>query len=200
MNARVCFRATLTVLVATTAWGALAADDGQVDYFPFKQGSRWLYDAKVNGRAVSMKILISNIQSGPERQAAEFESVVNGKVTATEFVGKSSEGPFRLRMNGNDITPPLQLLRIPVTKGDIWNTAARIAGEPMNAHSFVDVQQVVVPAGTFDAVVVTTEATSREGKIVNKQWFAPGIGPVKQEAKIMGVSITAELKRYDPGR
>ena len=147
-----------------------------------------------------MRIIASNIQSGPERQAVELESVVNGKVTATEFVGKSSEGLFRLRMNGIDITPPLQLLRIPVTKGDSWSSASTNAGEPMNAQSFVDLQQVSVPAGIFDAVLVTTEAKTAEGKIVNKQWFAPGIGPVKQEVKMSGVSITAELKRYDPGR
>ena len=74
----------------------LAADTA--DLLPLKQGTKWHYDAKVNGMSGSMIIRVANIQSGTGRPAAQLETLVNGDVTATEFLGISDEGVFRLKM------------------------------------------------------------------------------------------------------
>jgi hypothetical protein len=200
MRACLCFAAMLSLQICTRAGDVRAAEGEQANYLPLKQGTKWLFDCKVNGIPASMTIRIANLQSGPGRQAAELESVVGGKVMATEYLGVSEEGIFRLKMNGHDVNPPLPILRFPVTKGDAWNCEESIAGESLKASSVVDLQQVTVPAGTFDAAVVTTHGKTAQGTLVNKQWFVPGIGPVKQEVQMSGASITAELKKYEPAK
>ena len=87
-----------------------------------------------------------------------------------------------------------------MTKGDAWNSAVTIGGETLKADSVVDLQKVSVPAGSFETVVVTTTATTPQGKMINKQWFASGVGLVKQEVHLSGASILAELKSYEPGK
>jgi len=176
----------------------LAADTA--DLLPLKQGTKWHYDAKVNGMSGSMIIRVAKIQSGAGRQAAQLETLVNGNVTATEFLGISDEGVFRLKMNGNDLTPPLQVLRFPIKKSDTWAAESTVAGQTFKTTNVVDLQKVSVPAGNFEAVLVTMEANTPQGRMTNKQWFAPGIGLVKQDVHFSGGSISAELKKFEPAK
>ncbi len=188
----------VTLLACTVGRISIAADSA--DLLPFKQGTKWHYDAKVNGMSGSMIIRVAKTQSGTGRQAAQLETLVNGNVTATEFLGISDEGVFRLKMNGNDLTPPLQVLRFPIKKSDTWASESTVAGQTFKTNNMVDLQTVSVPAGKFEAVLVTMEANTPQGRMTNKQWFAPGIGLVKQDVHFSGGSILAELTKFEPAK
>jgi hypothetical protein len=190
----------LVFIVSANACFSSAGENDQADYYPFANGANWQYHTVVNGQPAYMTLRVANVQWLGGRQAAIVESVVNGKVTATEGVGKSAEGIYRININGNVISPPLQVLRYPVKKGDAWSTLTTVNGQPMQANVSVDLEKVTVPAGTFDAAAVTIDAISSEGTCHNKQWMAPGVGIVKQEAQLPGVTITAELTQHDAGK
>ena len=98
------------VFMGATNWQVFAAETRPADYLPLTEGTKWHFDAKVNNLSGSMIIRVAKLQSLANRQAAQLETVVNSQVAATEYLGVSQEGIFRLKMNGTDITPPLQIL------------------------------------------------------------------------------------------
>jgi hypothetical protein len=190
----------IIVAICVCMRAAVAAADNGADYYPFHEGASWNYSAHVNGRPGSMIIRVASVQGVAGRQAAILETLVNGAVTASECVGKSDDGLFRINTNGSVIKPPLQILRLPVRGSDTWSSDAIASGQKFKADSTQVVQKVVVPAGTFNAVVVSTNATTPEGTMGNKQWFVAGVGLVKQEVQLPGILILAELTQYDLGK
>jgi hypothetical protein len=187
------------ILAALTNRPVFADEPQPADYLPLREGTKWHFDAKVNSLSVPMIIRVAKFQSSESRQAARLETVVNGSVAASEYLGVSEEGIFRLKMNNIDINPPLQILRFPIKKGDAWTSTATVGGETLKADSVVDLQKVSVPAGSFEAALVTTTVSTPQGRMTNRQWFAPGIGLVKQEVNLSGAKILAELRSSEPG-
>ena len=143
----------LAVLTAAITATFVAAGAEPTNYLPLKQGSKWVFDSNVNGMTGSMTIRVAKLQSAPGRQAAQLETVVNGMVTATEYLGVSAEGIFRLKMNGHDLNPPLTVLRFPVKQGDAWSSSTTVGGETLNANCTAGLQPVQVPAGSFQAAL-----------------------------------------------
>jgi hypothetical protein len=192
----------LLILVALQAGLANAAEsEQQPDYFPFAEGANWQLNFFAHGHPGFMSIRVASIQSLEGRQAAVLDTLVGSQVVASEAIGKSAEGVFRINFNGYVASPPLQILRYPVHSGDTWTSTATVAGQQVKVDSKVAIEKVTVPAGTFEAAVITSEGVTPDGKVHNKMWLAPGVGLVKQEAQIPGLGlVVAVLTHYEPGR
>ena len=60
-------------------------------------------------------------------------------------------------------------------------------------------EQVEVPAGHYDDVLMTKDTTPIEPKVLEFKFYAKGVGPVL-ELTASGGSDRAELDRFEPGR
>jgi hypothetical protein len=104
-------------------------------------------------------------------------------------------------MDGFEVSPPLPLLRYPLKAGDGWEIDSSQGDGRMTGAKTVGLEKITVPAGTFDAVVVTTEDLAGEEKLVSKMWFARNVGLLKQEDERAGRRVGLfELERYEPGK
>ena len=91
-----------------------------------------------------------------------------------------ADGLTELAEGPDEIHPPMHRLKIPFESGKKWKT---YTGGWMQFNGMMTAygpEQVIVPAGTFEAIRVETEYPQRSGKsITAKYWYAPQTGVVK---------------------
>lgn len=98
-------------------------------------------------------------------------------------------------VKGNTADP---LLRLTVDVGESW--VARHNGSEHSATLTRGKEEIIVPAGKFTAIRVDVVIT--RGKDTNQvtQWYAAGVGLVKEAAQGRELTITRELKEFTPGK
>lgn len=195
------FIATIAVGLLIVASGATArADDAKpahVDYWPIKQGNKWTYRMEVAGQTLEMVQTISKIEKRGEDDVAEFEASVNGEVLAREEISSTLKGLFRHSYNGMAITPAVNILRLPIAKGDKWEAEITIDSEKAKITFEAGEEDVTVPAGSFHAITVLVDTEIAGQKVSGKFWFAANVGMVKQEFDLAGVAGVAELEQFE---
>ena len=129
------------------------------------------------------------------------ESSVDGKIVATEHISAGETGVFRHTSNGQQASEPLCILKLPAQKDQEWVFNAKIANETVKGKFKSGEEEVTVPggpAGKFNAITsYTTECELNGNKAEFKNWFAPGVGIVRQTMSIGGGVITSELKKFE---
>ena len=160
------------------------------DYFPVQPGTSWSYKMS-SGQALEVKI------AGPSAvgtQACVAVQSVLGEQRTLEHVAVTREGltAFKVENAYGAMEYPTPILRakLPFKKGDTWQITMK-EGPQVNTYTYLteDLEKVAVPAGTFEAwkVVITL------GSAVMSNWYAKGIGLVKQVYAVNGQTMTAEL-------
>jgi hypothetical protein len=155
---------------------------------------------------------------------------LNAIVTSSKTAGGTSTVVFRWTMNGNPvqdetyvvtrqsvsrvksgvggsniISPPLTVIRNPMTVGKSWNWKGSIAvggGQPIPAEATLKVasrETVKSAAGTFSAFRVNMDlrvtAQGQTARIPNSYWFAPGAGLVRQQVTLGATVIDATVTK-----
>lgn len=200
------------VLGLSVAVGAAVLAKGFVaeNLFPTGVGSTWSYITHISG------------QPGPVNQSASVVSAKkNGSTTSvvmsysqngtpvqqeTYLVTPTSVSRSRSGANGaNVITPPLPVIKYPMTVGKSWTWKGNIA---MPTGKFdgsatlkvVSKSKVKTAAKTFDAYEVRLDlkvmAGGSSADFVNTYWFAPGVGLVKQSMTVNGQTIEGSVSKY----
>jgi hypothetical protein len=117
----------------------------------------------------------------------------------TEHLRSTAAGIFRHRLNKIDLPVPVALLKYPVKNGEEWLTPFASETGQVNMASKVSLEKVTVPAGTFDAALVTSEFKTPESTMTSRQWFAPGVGLVKHiVVDPNGTTFELRLKKFEP--
>ena len=199
MRQAIGFLLVLTIGFASAAQQAETDKEKTPDYYPLKPGTRWVYQVEANGKKVQLTNQISKLETIDGKSLALVESSVNGSITATEHLTTTDKGIFRNRTNGVEISPPICLLKYPVTKGETWESEATLGNQQMKVKSkSVDIAEVTVPAGKYKAVRVDVEISVAGLNASFSYWFAPDVGVVKQTTDLGGSKISAELEKYEP--
>src|SRR5207253_6013757 len=129
---------------------------------------------------------------------AVVEALANGKAVASEHLAAKKDGVYRLAGNGMKVDPPVLVLKLPPRKGDRWKIDSKVAGLTVQGTLAVAEEAVAVPAGKYQAVSVHSDDMKLDGKAVTiTQWFAPGVGLVKQVADFGGKKTTLELEKFE---
>jgi hypothetical protein len=185
----------VVLLAASTAMAQMAT----TEYYPLKNGSKWVY--KVAETTITVKV--SNVT----KDGATLETLVNDKPVASEVIQVTKDGVFRSKINKADITPPVKILELkdgkPAAKGAKWKVDSKIQDQPVKGEFVVkdDKEKVKVPAGEFTAVVVDGSDFEIAGtKTGVKYWFVAGKGIVKLTYSIAGNDAVLELKEYTEGK
>jgi hypothetical protein len=169
------------------------------NYYPLKEGSKWEYKLNVMGQTVAVAFQINKTEMIGDKKVAVIETVVNGNTAATEHIESNEKGIFRHKFNMLDVKPALPLLKYPVKKGDAWVSDVEMGGQKVKADTKVNLEEVTVPAGKYEAAAVSIETEVMGQKVTTTYWFAPNVGIVKQIFNLGGVQGTMELEKYTAG-
>src|SRR5262245_50138312 len=138
------FRSAACAGALLVACGVVLAQD-TTDFFPLKAKSTWVY--KVGENTITQECTAGDAK----------EIKVDTKVVASETFEVTKEGVYRTKVNGIQINPKVQILKLPVTEKDAeWKVDGKIQDQAMKG-TFKQKgakEKVKTDAGEFDAVVV----------------------------------------------
>lgn len=189
------------------AVGAAAIMLGQVDltqnttyeYFPLKAKTKWTY--KIQDQLV--EVVVAGNEKFNNDECTKVDTIVNGKVQASELYSVRSDGVYRVKVKDDKIDPPVKVLAIPPKKGDSWDVKSKVGNQTISGKLTVkDVtEKVTTPKGSFDAVLIEGVDLDVAGQKTSlKMWFAKGIGIVKLSYKIQDNESVMELTNFEEGK
>lgn len=197
----VAFSALLLLQTDSSNAGGDKQDKGKAvktpNYYPLVAGNQWTYQLTVNGNAVTMVSKIAKIETIDQLKLARLEAEVGGNVGQTEHLQQTDKGVFRHRANGIEVTPPLMLMKYPFKAGEKWGGEFTALGQKAKYSCEAGEETVEVAAGKFKTarIVVTVEQNGQN--IATTYWFAENVGFVKQTLDVNGMSILAELQKFE---
>jgi hypothetical protein len=175
-------------------------DNLENPYFPLKVGTTWEYAAV--GKKVTITVKTHEDVPGSGKCAVLETDAAGGKLT--EHLSVKSDGIYRVRANGKDITPPYLVLRFPPKKGEEWQIDSKTDNFAITGKlAIAEEQKVKVPAGEFDATVVkSTNLKMGPQEAVLEAWYAKDRGMIKQHFRIpsAGFDIMLELEKFTAGK
>jgi hypothetical protein len=194
-----CAGLALTLLLA---WAAAAPAQDKMEttpYYPLAVGSSWEY--KAGESKFTMKVTkhekVGNVL------CARVEMLIKDKPVSFEHIAVSKDGVTRNSFEGNkEAQPPVLFLKLPPKKDESWKVDSKAGGESVKGtFKNTGEEDVKVPAGSYKAVVVTSQDLEANGiKMAVTYYFAKDVGMVKQIVEVAGQKVVVELEKYEPGK
>lgn len=190
--------------VLVLAGGVLLAQDKKdaptaEGFFPLKTKTKWTY--KVQDQTI--EVVASGTEKFGNDECTKVDTLVNGKVVASELYTVRADGVYRVKVKDDKIDPPVKVLALPVKKGDSWDFKSKVGSQTVSGTFKVkeDKEKVETPAGKFDAVLVEgTDLDVAGTKTTVKMWFVKDKGVVKLSYKIQDAESVLELTKFEtPG-
>lgn len=160
--------------------------------YPLKVGTTWVYragDVTITSRIAAHE-RIGGIACG------RVDTIINGEVVSYEHIAATDASIARFSYNGYRPGEPVPFLKFPPKAGEAWHVRTAINGETIEGN-YVNRGQVsvTVPAGTFNAWLVTGEFIINGRTTTVVTWFAENVGIVKVTLD----QSTLELAQFVPG-
>jgi hypothetical protein len=179
---------------------ALAQSTITNEYFPLKAKSKWTY--KVQDQTV--EVVVSGTEKFNNEECTKVDTLVNGKVVASELYAVKADGVYRVKVKDDKIEPPVKVLSTPAKKDLEWEIKSKVGNQSVSGKfkSKDTNEKVKVPAppGEFDTILVEGLDMDIAGtKTTVKMWFAKEIGLVKLTYKIQDTESVLELTKYEGG-
>lgn len=168
-----------------------------VNYYPLEVGNKWTFNVAVGGNTATAVSSITKIEMINGKPMARLEASVNGKVVANEHLHQTAEGIFRHRNNGQEIDPPICLLKYPVKAGAKWQGEIKVGTDDGKYFCESKEEAVEVPAGKFKAVRVSIRLESKGQTVNTAYWFVKDVGFVKQTVDAAGLNIVMDLEKFE---
>lgn len=183
----------LALLASASALG-FAQDDSK--FMPLDPGNEWQYEMS-NGGTMTIRIAGAEKFKGVDCVVVESRM---GEQASREVMAMTAEGlqSFKFSQGGQsmDYEKPILRLKLPYREGDAWQVEMK-AGLQTLTQKFRNegAETVKVKAGAFDCLKVSTTIDTPQGKMVLMNWYARGVGLVKQTMEMNGQSVSAELSK-----
>jgi hypothetical protein len=172
-------------------------DEKTPNYYPIEVGNQWHFRVTVGDNSTTAISTIAKTETIDGVTLSRLEATINGKIIATEHLSQTAKGVFRYRNNGQEISPPICLLKYPAKSGTKWDGDITVGTEKGKYACEAKEENIEVAAGKFKAMRVAIKIDS-QGKTVNTTyWFVPEIGFVKQTVETGGLNIVMELEKYE---
>lgn len=184
------------------------------ELLPLQTGARWSMTTRTASRSQNRdvsgaeEIVITGKQAAPAPEGVIMDMRRNGKSYRQEIFLAKSDGLYMSAAGSADkmtITPPLPLVKYPVTDGQtaVWNGILRFKGTaaPGTSYSRVSARETVkTPAGSFPTyridTVITTTVEGRQVSFPSTRWLSPRVGIVRQVTRAGDTRMIKELKSY----
>lgn|SRR5262249_21392670 len=190
----------LSILFALAALIPAADNPAGENLLPLVVGNTWTY--KVSGQDDKFVVRVARREMVGEHTAYVLEARLRDRVVSSEHVALIPDGFCRLRVEKEDVTPPVCFLKLPpsAARGS-WSQDYKLGGREAKARFSIDSAEVTVPAGKFKARGVVGEMyTDGRWRPRTHVWYAPEVGVVKQEVfdgKGPGPPLTLELEKFE---
>jgi hypothetical protein len=171
---------------------------GESEYFPIRQNTKWVY--KTNDGKVTIQVgkpeLIGDLMA-----AHLVGTTADGK-KHSEFDRIGKDGVYRVQAGGQNISPALKILKLPVKANDEWTVDSTVLGKKLTGTfktSIID--SLTVPGKKYtNVVMVKSDDFKVDGQSVpHTYYFAKGIGIVKQVVTFASTEIVVQLESFTPG-
>ena len=194
------FACALVLLLGARAAPAQPPGSRSTDYHPLNKGARWTY--KVGEQEVV--VLVAGTERFNDEDCVRVETRGGDVFTTDELFAVRADGLYRVQARRSGIVPPVKVLPNPVKAGDTWAVNSKLDNQTAIKGTFAvksDREQVKVPAGAFDTVLVEGRDIDVAGvKMTMRIWFAKNVGIVKQEVQIQAnEAVVLELSKFEPG-
>ena len=169
-----------------------------------KEGMAWTYVTN----SVEGKVKVTGKEKIGEVEAFVLTTEMGDSKSEREFIVSDAAGIRMLRQaSGDRVTEyaqPFIRLKLPAAKGDTWEWKGDVGKEKV-AVAFTNdgEEEITVPAGKYKAWKVSAVAEIGAVKHAGSNWFAPGVGLVRQESRFESGGKkhenVIELKSFEPG-
>jgi hypothetical protein len=175
----------------------------ETPYYPLKKGTTWEY--KSGGKIVEVKVADHETLEG--MVCARVETTIpNGKLT--EHLTVKQEGVFRVRSNGQEIKPPLLVLKFAPNqlvpqKDDHWFFECMVQNYSMKGKNTVGEEKLTIGKTTSETFIVkSSEMFMGNQAVTMETWYAKDIGMVKQHLKLAAadLDVVLELEKFTAGK
>lgn len=191
-------------ILALALAAALLQEAQPAPFLQYKVGAVWTY---VTG-STEGKVKVTGKEKIGEVEAFVLTTEIGGSLTEKEFMVADAAGIRMLRQASGDrvidYATPFVRLKLPPAKGDTWEWKGDIGKEKASVvftnEGEVD---IAVPAGKYKAWKVSVVMEIGGIKHTGANWFAPGVGIIRQESKFESGGkkheSVIELKSFEPG-
>lgn len=191
-----------TLLILTLSFAPAVAEEKKLDLFPLAKGTKWEYELSLNGQTQDYTQEVTAVKPGAkgERAIATIGTKV-GNQTIKEEVSADEKAVYRHSFQTMNLETPLTMLKYPYEAGAKRKETIKIGKDEAvaNFESF-KAEEVKVAAGTYTAYPVTMVMETPGGKVTSKNWYADGVGIVKQEIEFPKGKATLQLKAFSKGK
>jgi hypothetical protein len=166
-------------------------------YYPTGVGTKWVMTTGTTDVAYE----VTAVEQKREGVLISI-GILNAKKDRVENHTKllvSEDGLSEVEFQGEDVDPPLQILKQPEKSGVEWKIKSVRKGNLVHMTCICrEPEEVTVEAGKFKAVPVDQVRTPADGKpYKSTSWYAPNVGLIKVEMK--GETVLS-LKSFTPAK
>lgn len=189
------------VLVVLTAAGVTAQDKKDVkapNLYPLAKGTKWEYEVNVAGQKIEASQEVTEVGEAKkgERAVATIATKMAGQ-NLTEEMSADDKGVYRHAMQGQKLETPIFAIKYPAKAGSKWNEKLKVMGQEVDASfEMKDAEKVKTPAGEYDAFPVAMVIKVGGQTVTATNWYADGVGIVKQEMDAGMFKMEMSLKKF----
>jgi hypothetical protein len=179
----------LAFLTVAVADGAPLPKSKNAVWFPTREGDTRVYEVRVGDKAESS--FTDKVTRVEKKDVGLDVTIARDGPGASSFVTVISvtrEGLFRVMLDGEALTNPITLLKLPAKVGTRWELDGGAT------YTITQEEEIEVPAGKFPAVRVEMVRGSSKTLL----WFAPNVGLVKMQTE--GSERVQVLKEFRAGK
>lgn len=178
----------------------LAHQDAKTpNMFPLAKGTQWHTDVNVNGMTLSVVQEVTESSKQGNTTKGTITTKVNGQ-DINEELSIDEKGIYRHSLSNFKLDKPLLAFKYPI-QPQKWTETIDIQGMSVDVKMEMKAaEDVTVAAGSYKKVIPVEINMSIQGQEINAtNYFAEGVGIIKQEMSLGGTKITSELKKYVAG-
>jgi hypothetical protein len=193
------------VVVVLTAAGLTAQDKKDVkapNLYPLTKGTKWEYEVSVAGQKMEASQEVTEVGEAKkgERAIVTIATKLAGQ-NLTEEMSADDKGVYRHAMQGQKLETPIFAIKYPVKAGTKWNEKLKVMGQDVDANfELKDAEKVKTPAGEYSAYPVAMEIKVGGQTVTATNWYADGVGIVKQKMDAGAFTMEMELKKFTAGK
>lgn len=212
MNTKWLFAVVLLLLLA--ALPSLAASPTPArkplpppDYFPLRPAYWWSYQSMTQeGKSSTFTVKVVSADKQPDGAVFYLLETVSSGLQPFQDIYSKPPGwvmmhhqKFLSNAAEGDYVPVKQFLRNPLRAGDTWEwsgTGTAMSVQIAETSQVEGPEDVLVPAGKFRAMKVTTQVVQAGAPVTKVYWYAPFIGLVKSSTTSGSVKSQTQLLDY----
>jgi len=174
-------------------------EEKKPNMFPMAKGAQWEFELNVNGMTLSVVQEMTDVTKKGDKTNATITTKASGQ-DITEEISVDDKGIYRHSFNNIKLDKPLLAFKYPV-QPQKWTESINLQGMDIEVKMEMKAaEDVTVAAGSYKKVIPVEIALTIQGQeILATNYYADGVGIIKQKANLAGTEITSELKKYTPG-